>query len=118
MFCSNCGKVIDDSAKFCPDCGTPVHHDSVSPLLENSASNQPNLVSPKSRTIAAILAFFLGFVGAHRFYVGKIGTGIAIILLSWCLIGEVWALIDLIVILCGNFKDKEGFVLSDWDAKF
>ena len=46
------------------------------PMLD--ATGQP--VSEKSRLAAALLAFFLGGLGIHRFYVGKVGTGIAIIL--------------------------------------
>ena len=53
------------------------------------------------------------------FYVGKTGTGILQIILTFCFgIGYIWALIDLIIILCGNFKDKEGLLISDWDPKY
>jgi len=69
-------------------------------------------VSPRSRTVAAVLAFFLGVIGIHRFYVGKIGTGVAQILTAGGL--GIWTLIDFIVILVGSFKDKEGRVLSNW----
>lgn len=72
----------------------------------------------KSRTVAAFLAGLLGMIGAHRFYVGKIGTGIAILLLSISWIGLpiafVWALIDFIIILSGGFKDKRGIPLTQW----
>lgn len=72
----------------------------------------------KSRTVAAFLAGLLGMIGAHRFYVGKIGTGIAILLLSISWIGLpiafVWALIDFIIILSGGFKDKRGNQLTQW----
>jgi hypothetical protein len=68
--------------------------------------------SPKSRLAAAILAWFLGVIGVHRFYVGKVGTGILMILTLGGL--GVWALIDFIVILVGSFKDKQGRVLSNW----
>ena len=39
-----------------------------------------NEISPKSRLAAALLAWFLGVIGIHRFYVGKVGTGILMIL--------------------------------------
>ncbi|GAA0961527.1 TM2 domain-containing protein [Actinocorallia libanotica] len=60
---------------------------------------------PRSRSTAALLCFFLGVLGVHRFYVGKTGTG----LLQLCTCGGagVWALIDFIVILTGGFRDKE-----------
>ena len=69
-------------------------------------------VSPKSRLAAAILAWFLGFLGVHRFYVGKIGTGILMILTLGGL--GVWVLIDFIMILVGSFSDKEGRRLYNW----
>jgi TM2 domain-containing membrane protein YozV len=69
-------------------------------------------ISPKSRTIAAVLAFFFGTIGVHRFYVGKIGTGILMIVTAGGL--GLWTLIDFIVILVGSFKDKEGRTLTTW----
>jgi hypothetical protein len=68
--------------------------------------------SPKSRLAAALLAWFLGVLGIHRFYVGKVGTGILMILTLGGL--GVWALIDFIMILIGSFKDKDDRVLSNW----
>lgn len=69
-------------------------------------------ISDKSRTAAALLSFFLGGLGIHRFYVGKVGTGIIWLLtLGLCGIG---ALIDFIMILCGTFKDKYGKVIEKW----
>ncbi|MFI6505508.1 TM2 domain-containing protein [Nonomuraea typhae] len=65
---------------------------------------------PKSWLVAVLLCFFLGVLGVHRFYVGKIGTGI----LQLITIGGlgVWALIDFIMILVGAFKDKQGQPLA------
>jgi hypothetical protein len=68
--------------------------------------------SPKSRLAAALLCWFLGVIGIHRFYVGKIGTGILMILTLGGL--GIWALIDFIMILVGSFKDKEERYLANW----
>lgn len=67
-------------------------------------------VSEKSMVPAALLCFFLGFLGLHRFYVGKIGTGILMILTFGGL--GIWALIDLVMIIVGSFKDKNGLPLQ------
>ena len=69
-------------------------------------------MSEKRILPAFLLCFFLGFFGAHRFYVGKIGTGILQILTLGGL--GIWALIDWIMIIVGAFTDKEGNKLTQW----
>jgi len=66
----------------------------------------------KKRLVALLLCFFLGGLGVHRFYVGKTGSGVAQLLTLGGL--GIWALIDLIMILCGKFSDKEGTLLTEW----
>jgi len=67
-------------------------------------------VSKKSNTVALLLCLFLGALGIHRFYVGKIGTGILQLVTLGAL--GIWALIDLIMIALGKFKDKDGKLLQ------
>jgi TM2 domain-containing membrane protein YozV len=68
--------------------------------------------SEKTRLVALLLCFFVGVLGVHRFYVGKIGTGVAMILTFGGL--GIWALIDLIMIICGAFTDSEGNAVTEW----
>jgi len=65
--------------------------------------------SDKSNTVALLLCFFIGILGVHRFYVGKIGTGI----LQLVTLGGlgIWALIDMIMIILQKFTDSEGDTL-------
>ena len=63
--------------------------------------------SDKGFVPTLILCILLGWLGIHRFYVGKTGTGILMLLTVGGL--GIWALIDLIVIATGGFKDKDGF---------
>lgn len=63
-------------------------------------------LSEKGFVPALLLCFFLGTFGIHRFYVGKIGTGILMLLTLGGL--GIWTLIDFIVIAVGSFRDKEG----------
>jgi TM2 domain-containing membrane protein YozV len=63
-------------------------------------------VSPKGFVPAILLCFFFGVFGVHRFYVGKVGTGILQLLTLGGL--GIWALIDFIMIVVGSFTDKEG----------
>lgn len=72
--------------------------------------NETIMVSDKGFVPTALLCFFLGVFGIHRFYVGKVGTGI----LQLVTLGGlgIWALIDLIMIICGAFKDKNGAAIK------
>ena len=70
-------------------------------------------ISPKSRTVASILGFFLGGLGVDRFYLGNIGMGVAKLLVGWLTLG-IWPLIDWIIILAGAAHDGEGLPVTDW----
>ena len=61
---------------------------------------------------AFLLCFFFGIFGVHRFYVGKVGTGILQIVTLGGL--GIWTLIDLIMIIVGAFTDKEGNKITQW----
>jgi TM2 domain-containing membrane protein YozV len=78
--------------------------------MEYTANNVN--VSPKLRLAAALFCGFFGYLGIHRFYVGKIGTGILMILTAGGL--GIWVVIDFIFIVLGKFHDKEGRVVRRW----
>ena len=62
--------------------------------------------SDKNWLATLLLCLFLGGIGVHRFYGGKVGTGILqLITLGGC---GIWTLIDLIMIITGSFTDKDG----------
>lgn len=62
--------------------------------------------SEKDWLVTLLLCWFLGYLGAHSFYSGKIGVGIAQLLtFGGC---GIWVIIDLITILTGKYKDAEG----------
>ena len=67
-------------------------------------------ISKKSFVSTLVLAVVLGGLGAHRFYVGKIGTGILMLLTLGGL--GIWTFIDIIVIAIQKFKDADGAVIK------
>ena len=80
-FCFACGEEIDSRAEICPDCGV---------RQQDVGGNQPGYVaeSPESaeggrkRINSALLAFFLGGLGIHKFYLGYTTSGIIMLLVS------------------------------------
>ena len=73
--------------------------------------------SDKSLMIATVLSalfFFTGLSGLHRFYIGKIGTGILMLLTLGGL--GIWAIIDLIVLITGNFRDRDNNRITNWST--
>ncbi len=67
-------------------------------------------ISGRSRGVAAVLCFWLGFLGIHRFYAGKVGTGLLwMITLGLFGFGTVS---DFIMIVCGSFRDGRGYMIK------
>lgn len=97
VFCRVCGRQIHVSAPTCPGCGAK----------QLAAGESERLVLP-----AFLLCFFLGYMGAHRYYAGKIGTGLLMLFTAGGF--GIWWLIDLIVILAGSFRDIDGKSLKRW----
>jgi TM2 domain-containing membrane protein YozV len=62
--------------------------------------------SEKNWLTTLLLCIFLGNFGVHRFYAGKIGTGI--LMLLTCGGCGIWTIVDLIMLIMGNFTDKDG----------
>ena len=103
-FCANCGGEINPGAAICVKCGAAV---------KNVAS--PQIGEQKSKLVAVLLAFFLGSIGIHDFYLGYTKNGILKIVLSVCtgVGGGIWALIDFIRLLTGSINtDANGVELK------
>jgi hypothetical protein len=72
----------------------------------------PTDVSEKSRLAATLLALFTGLFGGHRFYVGKVGSGI----LQLCTLGGmgIWWMADIVLVASGEFRDVAGKRVLRW----
>lgn len=71
-----------------------------------------NTASKHSKVVLAVVCWFFGVFGVHRFMVGKIGTGALMLLLTVTVFGffisSIWVIVDFILILLGKFTDKNG----------
>ncbi len=108
MYCTACGKQIHESATTCPGCGAPQQASAAAPVMA-----APAVPATDKRILpAAILCFLFGVFGAHRFYIGKIGSAVAMLLTLGGL--GIWAIVDLILIVTGSFKDTNGVRITEW----
>lgn len=120
-FCQHCGEAIDKDCIVCPKCGKQVaqlKQEQPNIVINNNNSNSSvnanvsknvntnvnkNVTSAATSTrrcdkwVAFFLCLFLGYLGAHKFYEGKTGTGI-LYLFTAGLCGIGW-LVDIFVIL-------------------
>ena len=116
--CPNCGAPMEEnSCSYCHYTIESQQKDIANNVVINNVYTTPNVnmnytqnISPKNKIVALILCIFLGIFGFHRFYVGKVGTGV-IYFFSYGLFGIGW-LVDLISILCGSFKDSNNLILK------
>jgi TM2 domain-containing membrane protein YozV len=103
--------VIDDLVARRPPAAPPV------PMAPTGGVLVP-AVSDRKILPAFLLCFFLGMFGIHRFYAGKSGSGLAMLLLTLSMVGAIvtgiWVLVDLIVLAVGSFRDGRGLPLRFW----
>ncbi len=102
-FCANCGKELNPGAAICTACGAA------------AAASAAAGGEQKSKLVAVLLAFFLGSIGIHDFYLGYTKFGIFKIVLTVCtgVGGSIWALIDFIRLLTGSINaDANGVPLK------
>lgn len=121
-FCRHCGGVIPADAVVCTKCGRQVEQISQNPNGQNVVINNINNnnggfytnepVSPKNQGIALVLAAcgFVGLGGLHRFYSGKIGSGL-LWFFTYGFFG-IGTIVDLIHIAQGKFRDSNGLPIK------
>lgn len=90
-FCRDCGASINIKAEICPKCG--VRQLPTPSVVGGLAANG------KNRVVAALLAFFLGWFGAHKFYLNRGGWGLIYLIFFWTGIPAIVAFIECILFL-------------------
>ena len=83
-------------------------------MLITNKKGMEEEVSDKKLLLCVILCAcgFFGFAGIHRFYTGKVWTGLLMLLTMG--LGGIWTFIDFIFLLFGNFRDKEEKRVAVW----
>ena len=85
-------------------------------MTNNQTQQQPQQVLLANGTVAVnkliycLLCFFLGGIGAHKFYAGRAGTGLMYLLFCWTFIPAILALVEFITALCKK-ADANGMIL-------
>ena len=93
-YCFNCGAAIDSRSAICPKCGVPQPD-----TYKNNTFNYRWLTT-------FLLCVTLGVFGVHRFYLGRVSSGILMLITLGGL--GIWYLIDLILIITGGMRDNDG----------
>lgn len=134
--CPQCGYYVNDGASYCPECGT-YQFSGPDPNAQPQQVVQPQIVyvqqpqpqpqfqpqpqpmnygyaptriHDRSKMVAALLAFFLGGIGIHKFYLGQTGMGFLYLIFCWTWIPAIIAFVEFIMYLV--MSDQE------FDAKY
>ncbi|MFN3422453.1 MAG: TM2 domain-containing protein [Armatimonadota bacterium] len=130
MKCPRCGTENLDERVYCWRCMAPLKSGAMgavpsaiptraqppTPRIHPTPTTIPAGAGEKSYLVAALLAWFLGFLGIDRFYLGYIGLGV--VKLLTCGLCGIWQLIDFVLIIAGVMRDADGNELrrapNDW----
>lgn len=91
MFCQRCGRQIPVDSRVCPYCGSEINNVTI------NINGYQSGIAPKNKWVALLLCFFLGFLGIHKFYEGKILLGI-VYMLTLGIFG-IGVIIDFVLLL-------------------
>jgi hypothetical protein len=93
VYCRGCGKEIHETAPMCPHCGFQ--------QIEQSSTVNVGIapINGRNKIVAALLAFFFGWFGVHKFYLGQTGWGITYLIFFWTFVPAIVAFIEFIMLI-------------------
>ena len=106
MPCRSCDTEISAIARECPYCGAEQFD------TRSSALAMRDMPSERRGLTAGLLCLLVGVFGAHRVYVGKHATGFLMLVTLGGM--GIWWLADLIMLITGQFRDKDGRRVTEW----
>ena len=114
VFCPDCGTSMAEEDRFCGSCRWDAQNPD-KPASRSLPSSPRNLGPPsdKSRMTTLLLWVFAGFLGLHRFYVGRVGSGV-LWFVSFGLFSVGW-IYDLVMVATGEFVDDQGKRVLYWE---
>lgn len=103
--CYACANILDVRAELCPKCG--VRQPMIPGAMTAMVLAQPVALATtsRSRMSAALLAFFLGGLGIHKFYLGRSAAGVAYLLFCWTMVPSLIAFVESIMLF--GMSDSE-----------
>ena len=118
--CSQCGETIDVALRAAEEAKNAMKDNSPNVFMNAGGGgggaaanaqqgaaqgNTPTRIANRTKGVAALLAFFLGGFGAHRFYTGRPISGIFYLLFCWTYIPSLLAFVECIRYLCMSARE-------------
>lgn len=114
VFCPQCGAKMESAQRFCSGCGWDAENpEKPPPGPARKSPRELGPLSPHNRLTVLLLAVLIGWIGVHRFYVGRTLSGV-VWLLTFGFLG-VGVIYDLVLIATGEFRDAEGRRIWHWN---
>lgn len=119
MYCSKCGAKVS-GGRFCSNCGAYLGGTDIygTPISDVPVSSDPGVGTKRVHKIAyALLALFLGCFGVHRFYAGRVLSGVVYIVFFWTGVPYVLSIVEGVLALTRE-SDGSEYIPVDPDRYF
>ncbi len=115
LYCPQCGATMAPAQRYCSECGWDAENPEVAPPGLSAPPASPRNLGPasdKNRLTALLLCILLGFLGVHRFYIGRPGTGF--LWLATLGVFAVGVIYDAVMLATGELLDGQGRRVLHW----